>query len=169
MDKLKPSLGFTLIEILVVLLIVSLLALIIAALVFRNILGRGGDAARKAEIVQIGRILTFGCYLPEAGGGEYDIIPLLNEIFTKKPQFRTYIQRIPKDPRVGTEGRSGYIYTVSVDGKNCALYANLESNSEQITLPNLTNPTPGGGSGVLKGTAIGVNGTNIYFQVSSSR
>lgn len=37
----------------------------------------------------------------------------------------------------------------------------------EITLPNLTNPTPGGGLGVLKGETTGPNGTKIYFQVSN--
>lgn len=163
--ELVSKRGFTLIEILVAFVIVSILAISVL-LVVQNTLNKGKDAARKTDITQMGRILS-ACYLPENGGGQYDIVPLLDEIFRVKPQYKAYVRRIPKDPRVGTETQSGYIYIVSADGTKCAVFANLENQNEPITLKNLTDPAPGGGSGVLRGNSIGVNGTNIYFQVSN--
>lgn len=157
--------GFTLVEILVVLAIIGILAVSVL-LVVKNTLNKGKDAARKADITQMGRILS-ACYLPESGGGQYDIVLLLDEIFRAKPQYKAYIRRIPKDPRVGTDTQSGYTYIVSDDGAKCAVFANLENQNEPITLRNLTDPTPGGGSGVLRGNSTGVNGTKIYFQVSN--
>lgn len=162
----KKENGFTLVELLIVIVILAFIS-IASFLVLRNILGKGGDAARKAEISQIGRVLTVICYLPDGGSGQYDLIPLLEEIFSKKPQYQSYIRRIPKDPKVGTDTFSGYTYTVSSDGKKCTLFANLENKNEPVTLPDLGDPTPGGGSGVLKGETTGANGTQIYFQVSN--
>jgi hypothetical protein len=51
--------------------------------------------------------------------------------------------------------------------KKCALYANLENDSEAVTLNNINMATPGAGNGVFASSTPGINGTNRYFQVSN--
>ena len=47
------------------------------------------------------------------------------------------------------------------------VYANLEREEEPVTLPLVTAPGPGGGTGVFESTIEGWNGTKKYFQVSN--
>lgn len=157
--------GFTLVEILVVVAIIGLLASIIFA-TFTGIKEKARDTKRKAEISQFGKFLTMSCYMPDKGGGEYDLMLLANEILNKYPQYGKFFSSIPRDPKTGTDIESKYIYTVNVAGTKCALYANLENTKEPITL-SITSPTPGGGTGVLKTDSSGWNGTPFYFQLSN--
>jgi len=157
--------GFTLIETLVVIAIIGILASIILVS-FSNVRERARDVRRKMEISTIGRFLMTSCYLPDGGAGEYDLIPLSQEILSKYPQYSQHLSQVPKDPKTGTATESRYIYTVSADGKKCALYGNLENNGEPITL-SITAPTPGGGTGVLRASSPGWNGTPIFFQISN--
>lgn len=157
--------GFTLIEMLVVIGVIGILSTIILVSLF-GARERARDAKRKTEISMIGRVLTVGCYLPDGGGGEYDLVPLAEELLSKYPQYSQYLSQVPKDPKTGTETESKYIYTVNEDGTKCALYANLENPLEPVTL-DISTPTPGGGTGVLEAESSGWNGTPLYFQYSN--
>ncbi len=157
--------GFTLVETLVVIAVIG----IIATVVLVSLSGprlKTRDAKRKIEISQIGKFLTLSCYLPDDGEGEYDLIPLAEEILDKNPQYSKFLSQVPKDPKTGTETESKYIYVVNTDGTKCALYANLENESESVTL-TITVPTPGGGKGVFKADSPGWNGTPLYYQYSN--
>lgn len=158
--------GFTLIELLAVIAIIGLLATI--SVIFLNpALKKGRDAKRKNDLAQIGRFLSLSCYLPDAGDGEYDLTNLIQEFKTKNPQSAGFLAQTPEDPSKGNDTQSYYIYKVIDNGQKCVLYANLENGGEPVTLPSISLPTPGGGSGVLKTGAAGWNGTDKYFQFSN--
>jgi len=157
--------GFTLIEILVVVAIIGTLAFILLPN-FASGRAKARDARRKAEISQLGRLISLSCFTPQDGPGEYDIATLVPEIKTKYPQASQWFTQIPKDPSLGTEDEAKYKYVVNAAGK-CAVYANLEDDGQKVTLPALSAPTAGGGTGVLEGSSDGWNGTSKYFQVSN--
>ncbi len=163
--SIKESGGFTLTEVLVVIVIIGILAAVISVSLF-SARDKARDSKRKTEISQIGRFLMLSCYMPDGGTGEYDLVSLAQEILNKYPQYSNYLSAVPRDPKTGTEIESKYIYIVSADGKKCAIYANLENADERITL-SITTPTPGGGTGVLKSESSGWNGTSLYFQHSN--
>ena len=156
--------AFTLIETLIVIAIIGILAtvIIISLVAARD---KARDAKRKSEISQIGKLLVgLGCYLPDDGPGEYDLVPFSEELRAKYPEYSKFVSTIPKDPKTGTETESKYIYIVNAD-KKCAIYANLENSDEPVTL-TITTPTPGGGTGVLEADEPGWNNTPFYFQYS---
>ncbi len=157
--------AFTLIELLVVIAIVGILAAIVFVAV-NSATAKARDAKRKFEITQIGRFLTLSCFMPAAGAGDYDLAALISEIKAKYPEAQKAMPLTLQDPKSGTAAESHYRYVVTDAGK-CALYANLESNSEPVTLPNLTVPTAGGGSGVLRAASDGWNGSPLYIQASN--
>ena len=158
--------GFSLLEVLVVIGIIAVLVTIVLANVLpaRN---KARDVKRIHDISQIGRFVTLGCYMPNGNVTSIDLIDLAQELIIAKPEYSQYLGLVPQDPLTGSDAVSNFTYIVTADGSSCALYANLENENEDITLTNLTDPTPGGGQGVLQGTAIGPNGTNIYFQYSN--
>jgi prepilin-type N-terminal cleavage/methylation domain-containing protein len=163
-DIFKPKNAFTLIEILVVIAIVAILATIVGTSLF-GVRDRARDAKRMNDLNQIGRFLTFGCLMPDAGAGEYDLKLLLNEFRTKYPQYASQIPDI-KDPKTGTDPVSNYKYIIDASN-NCVLYANLEREDEKITLPGINVPTPHGGKGVFEGLSVGWNGSKKFFQISN--
>ncbi len=159
--------GFSLIEMLVVVAIIGVLSTVVMFAV-STVTKKGRDAKRKATVSQIGRFFAGEtCFMPESGPGQYDIADLWIEIQAKNPQYAQFLAAIPYDPLARTSGTSRYGYTVSQDGDACALYANLEFGGEPTTLDGLPGPTPGAGSGVLKGTTDGPNGTPVWFQITN--
>lgn len=155
--------GFSLIELLVVIAIIGVLAATVTAYVW-DVRVKARDVKRKAEVAQFGRLITGSCYLPEDGPGEYDLADYIAELTVVYPDTPERFPVLPQDPN-GTPAATRYIYIVDEE-ENCALYANLENLDEPITLPH-TEPTPEGGTGVFLGTNPGLNGTNIYFQVTN--
>jgi prepilin-type N-terminal cleavage/methylation domain-containing protein len=155
--------GFTLIEILIVIAIIGILAGVVLV-VTHGTTGKARDARRKQELGQVGRFLSGSdCYIPNAGAGDYDLATLVPELQTKYPQYAQFIPSL-KDPKSGSDTQSNYRYLVT-DAGHCVLYANLENENEPVTLPALTAPTAGGGTGVLKAAVTGVNGTGIFYQI----
>lgn len=168
-EDMKPrrrAQGFTLIETLVVVAIIGMLATIVLVALNRST-DKARDVRRKAEISQVGKLLSGrGCYTPNAGAGDYDILELVDELKTKYPQYAGAFTNIPHDPRSATDTEAKYRYVIDASGK-CALYANLENADEQVTLTGVTAPTPGGGTGVFAAPSAGWNGSVNYFQVSN--
>jgi prepilin-type N-terminal cleavage/methylation domain-containing protein len=157
--------AFTLVELLIVIAIIG----IISSVVLISLSGarfKARDSKRKAEISQIGKMLTYSCYLPEEGAGEYDLVSLAEELIDNNPKYEEYFSKIPKDPKTGTEEESKYFYIVDEEGKNCAVYANLENQGESADL-SITSPVPGGGTGIFETESPGWNGTSFYFQYSN--
>ena len=161
----KYQKGFSLVEILVVIGIIGILAAI--ALVFLGgTTKKARDTKRISELSQIGRFLSFGCLIPEAGPGDYDLNELIAEYKNKYPQQANNIPSNIRDPKTGSDAESGYRYIVTA-GSQCALYANLENAEAAVTLSAITEVTPGGGKGVFAAASAGPNGSNKFFQVSN--
>lgn len=162
---IKNKSGFTLIEILITIAIVGVLASI-SVVYLAGSRNKARDTKRKSDLAQIGRFLSLSCYTPQAGAGDYDLADLAAELAVTYPQYQSFLNNIPHDPKSGSDAQTFYRYIVD-DQNRCALYANLEYEQEPVTLEELSAPTPGGGQGVLISPTEGWNGTNLYFQFSN--
>lgn len=158
--------AFTLIELLAVIGIIAVLATIVTVAA-AGALKKGRDAKRKSDLSALGRVIYGGCYMPDAGPGEYDLGEILAEVKAKNPQYANFLAKTPRDPKVGTDEDTGYRYILNEDGSRCVLFGNLENGNEKVTVTGINAPTPGGGTGVLQAADRGVNGTDRYFQVSN--
>jgi prepilin-type N-terminal cleavage/methylation domain-containing protein len=73
MEKVKKQLGFSLIEILVVIGIIGVLASVVL-IATSGARKKARDVKRKTDLVQMGRFLySSSCYVPESGDGDYDL------------------------------------------------------------------------------------------------
>jgi len=161
----KYNRGFTLIEILAVVAIIAVLATF-ATLAFSSAWAKARDAKRLNDLNQMGRFLSFGCLMPETGAGEYDLYELVAEYKSKYPQYANLIPENIRDPKTGTDSLANYKYIITADNE-CVLYANLENDKQEATLPSISEPTPGGGKGIFTAPTSGWNGSNKYFQISN--
>lgn len=157
--------AFTLIELMVVLGILGILGTIVLVAVLPARV-KSRDSLRQSQLNLIGRYLTSAsCYAPDAGPGDYDLKEIFDEIVSVNEEVAKFLTSVPKDPRLGSETASGFRYLYDVSG-HCALYANLERDDTEVTLPSLSEPTAGGGRGVLEASSAGPNGSDKYYQIS---
>ena len=138
---MKKQRGFTLVELLVVISIISILATLLMAN-FIGVRQRGRDGQRKSNLFNIQSALE----LYRADAGLYPTtgnFPACNSPLTDGGST-TYMTKVPCDPLSGS-----YVYT-SADGTTYTLYACLENaeDSQKDTTPSgscttsftLTNP-----------------------------
>jgi len=149
MKKLKY--GFTLVELLVVMAIISILATVVIS-VFRSSQMRGRDAARKSDLKQLSNSLElfyadYGRY-PAASGTEIAACPF--DPVTKtgtgctfgasgsRSEFTdgktVYFKKLPKDPATGQY----YVYAVNSTYTKFQLFAKLENSEDKNIIPGIT-------------------------------
>ena len=163
---MRKTRGFTLVETLVVISIIGVLSTMLLVGPLNTARKKARDTKRKYDLAQIGRLMSISCYIPDAGPGDYDLLPIIQELGVKNPSYASLIAQAPRDPSRGTDTELFYRYIVNASGK-CAVYANLEHASEPVTLTSITVPTAGGGLGVFQAATDGWNGTDRYFQISN--
>lgn len=165
-SRMRKTNAFTLIELLVVVGIIAILATVtfVALAPARR---SAADTIRKAQLNQMGRLLLNSntCLVPQDGPGNYDLKTLYDQAVVSSPQIKQFISSVPRDPKSGSDTQSGFRYAYDAAG-HCSLYANLENKNAVIDLPSLTEPTPGGGTGVLRAASPGPNGTDRYYQIA---
>lgn len=156
--------AFSLVELLVVLGIIAALGTVTLVAV-SGARRKARDEVRKTTLNQVARFMAASsCYAPDAGPGEYDLKDIYDELVAKNPQAARLVPRAPLDPMTGRAEASGYRYFYDFQGR-CALSANLEDLNAEVTLPDISEPTPGAGTGVLLGPP-GPNGSNRWYQVA---
>lgn len=137
-NKLKSKFGFTLVELLIVISIISILVSVIAVS-FRSSQAKGRDAERKNALKQIANALElyysdYGKY-PDASGGRIvgcngSVCSWGSGTFTDGKTV--YFKTLPKDPSVGFN----FFYRVpdSPSNQKFQIFARLENNQDQNCL-----------------------------------
>lgn len=160
-SNIKKSLGFTLIELILVAGIFGIFAIgIIAVMSPGNQYKKANDARRKADLSQIQRSLE--AYFQDNG-----IYPASNNYKIQDgtqiewgASWAPYMNLLPEDP---SPSRS-YVYYASADGQTYVLYASLERAAEDSQACNNGSPCAS-----LAGFGITANacGKQCNFGVSS--
>lgn len=133
----KSALGFTLVELLVVIALIAILA-VVGVAVYRGVIASARDTKRKADIASIAKALeqyrlVNGKY-PLAGAisceGNWDCTNGYTTCL-KNALVPTYIQDLPKDPQNICNWNNGkfYKYQASADGNFYQLAVSLENTS----------------------------------------
>jgi prepilin-type N-terminal cleavage/methylation domain-containing protein len=164
-NKSYQQSGFTLMETLVVMVIITIIASMMTVLIFK-VREKARDMKRKADLTTIGRFFTASCYKPDAGAGTYDLADIIAEVKAKNEQYQKSFSGTIFDPKSGNQQKSNYIYILNADN-HCCLYANLENDDEPVTISNISIPTPGAGAGVFLSNITGQNGSKKYYQISN--
>jgi type II secretion system protein G len=129
MIKLDKKIGFTLIELMIIIAILGVLAALISGN-FITSLKKGRDARRKADLEQIQRALEI-YYEDKKSYPTFNIFQSANYSFcetkidTNCGTEKTYMQKIPTDPVPG----NNYVYVSS--GQSYQLYSCIENNLDQ--------------------------------------
>jgi len=157
--------AFTLIELMVVISVIAMAAGIVI-LVYRDATASARDMRRKSELSQLRQVFLSSCYMPDAGPGEHDLYDIIAELKFKYPQTVKQMGALPIDPKSGIADKSFYKYIVTDNGRNCAFMANMERESEPVTLGGMSAPDPLRGNGVYQANEKGWNGSTKYFQTA---
>jgi general secretion pathway protein G len=179
-NKSKPlSVGFTLVELLVVITILGVLATI-GLVSFASAQARGRDAQRKSDLKQIASSLElyysdYGKY-PNSDNGKIQGCPSTSNtdcewgVAGSKSDFTdlrtTYFASLPKDP---SSDQNYYYLPVTVGSVNQGfqLYARLENSQDLNCLPGVEGtPSCSCPVGIPTGVTCGLGPCN--FSVTSS-
>lgn len=116
----KKNLGFTMVELIVVIAILGLLSTI-GLVSFRSAQIKGRDAQRKNDLSQIQKALEM--YLSD-NQSYPDSLPEAGEAWKDPNEDQTiYMKEVPQDPKFGA-------YAYSSDGASYALCARLENEED---------------------------------------
>ena len=174
MNRKKVLQGFTLVELLVVISIISILATVMLN-AFRSSQWRSRDAARKSDLEQVGKALEMfysdhGFY-PPGSGGKIGACPYSSSDSSdctwggvgdagKMTDGETvYFRKLPSDP----SGYS-YFYRTIKNQQAYQLYAHLENTEDQNCINDGCTDT-GLPAGVDCG---GPSGSNCNFSITSA-
>lgn len=157
---MKKQNGFTLVELLIVIVIIGILA----SLIFANFAGvrqRARDSQRKSDLKQIQTALelyradsrTYPCF---ATGCGWSIVSRLSEAIP--PLSPNYISKIPDDPVYHDPDYRGYCYSVTNDKSKYTIFANLENTNDSDAKNPKAPPTAS--------PIFGTNNGNISFTIS---
>lgn len=132
MTLLKNKYGFTLLELMIIIVILGVLAALISGN-FITSLKKGRDARRKADLQQIQKALEMyyedNKEYPEAGGedGELDITASGTLCHPEGCDTKTYMYKIPIESKTGCQ----YLYVhEDSDGEGYSLYSTIENNQD---------------------------------------
>ncbi|HPT66314.1 MAG TPA: prepilin-type N-terminal cleavage/methylation domain-containing protein [Candidatus Woesebacteria bacterium] len=125
MKKIKNNLGFTLVELLVVISIMGILTVISVAS-FTSAQIKARDSQRKSDLDQTAKALML--YYGDTGTfpAEGDFKFGYEEDNGFKIGETIYMRKTPKDPK----DSSDYVYVYKTDGKSFNLFANLENKKD---------------------------------------